>query len=354
MFLSLTFDYELFFGENNGNYDEVLFDYTYKLIDELEKKGVSATFFADVCSIPIAKQYNQTVYTEGFTKQIQYMMLHGQDVQLHLHPHWYNSKWNGEQWEFTNYGYRLHDFEKIGKIEQIVSDGIQFLNDSLKPVNKDYRCIAYRAGGFSFQPHQRIISVLYDNGIRVDSSVAPQLYADTDAHYYDYRHKLEKLNWYISKNSDWWKNCKDNKSLFEIPIATVKKNPVSFAFWRLLKPKTMKLRLSEKRGTYISVNNTKQNKLSILFKYFTGYNVVSLDAFKSGYLYKQIQDIHKKNNYSSQIIAIIGHPKLVNNEYIKNLCDFIDLIKVDKRFKLLSINDAYRMMEKKNDSCKDL
>ena len=50
MYLSITFDYELFFGNNYGSYDDVLFEPTYMLIDELNKKGVSATFFADVCS----------------------------------------------------------------------------------------------------------------------------------------------------------------------------------------------------------------------------------------------------------------------------------------------------------------
>ena len=71
MYLSITFDYELFFGNNIGSYDDVLFEPTYNLIDALEKKGVSATFFADVCSVPMSKKYGQTGYVEGFTKQIQ-------------------------------------------------------------------------------------------------------------------------------------------------------------------------------------------------------------------------------------------------------------------------------------------
>lgn len=45
MYVSITFDYELFFGENYGTYDEVLYQPTYALIDAFREKGVSAASF---------------------------------------------------------------------------------------------------------------------------------------------------------------------------------------------------------------------------------------------------------------------------------------------------------------------
>ena len=348
MYISLTFDYELFFGNNNGTYDEVLFQPTYALIDALESKGVSSTFFADVCSIPAAEKYHQYAYTDGFKKQLQYMKLHGQDVQLHLHPHWYRSVWNGEQWNFSNNGYRLHEFEKDGEVNQIVANGIQYLKNILLPVDEKYECIAYRAGGFSIQPHELIVDALYDNGIRVDSSVAPQLYAESEAHFYDYRQKLDKMNWHISDMSDWWKDNRNGKSLLEIPVATIDKSPISFVLRRVFVPDTVKLSLGSKRGSYITIRTQPESRIQSYYNYVTGYNAISMDAYAAEHLYIQTKRLYEKFRCDHEVVAVIGHPKLVTNKYIDNLCRYIDKIKEDSRFKFISIYDAYLLMEKSN------
>lgn len=343
VFLSLTFDYELFFGDNYGTYDEVLFLPAYKLIDALEQKSVSATFFADVCSIPASKKYDQNSYVEGFQNQIQYMVQHGQDVQLHLHPHWYNSTWSNGRWNFSTKGYRLHEFDLEQRINAIIRDGIKYLNETARLVDTNYDCIAYRAGGFSIQPHGKIVKCLYDNGIRIDSSVAPGLYTWSKAHYYDYRHELSDLNWKISEDMEWWENCSKTRGIIEFPIATVDKSPVPFFFRRLFKPDTIKNQLGTKRGTYISIGTQTSGKLRQYFKYFTERNTISLDAYAAEYLYTQIKRFYRKNNCEEKVVSIIGHPKLVNEKYIDNLNKFIDMINNDKRFQFISIYDAYKM-----------
>lgn len=344
MYLSLTFDYEIFFGDNFGTYDEVLFSPTYKLIDMLETKNVSATFFADVCSIPIAKKYNQISYVNGFTKQLQYMKQHGQDIQLHIHSHWLNSEYRNGQWFFSSKGYRLHDFGN--NIDTIIHEGVSYLNDTISAIDSNYKCVAYRAGGFCIQPHEVIVKKLYDNGIRVDSSIAPQLFAKSDAHYYDYRHRLENVNWCVSDAANWWQNCNEGKHLLEIPIATIDKPVLSFAFKRFFSPNSIKLNLGPKRGSYIKTTKIKANRFKSYYEYLTGYNTISMDAYSAKQLYSQTERFYKKNKCDNQVIAIIGHPKLVNEKYIDNLSAYIDTIKKDKRFELISIYDAYCMKEK--------
>lgn len=347
LYLSITFDYELFFGTNHGTYEEILFDYTYRLIDALEKKGVSATFFADVCSIPVSRTYCQYSYIEGFEKQIQYMAKHRQDVQLHLHPHWFYSQWKKGQWEFSNKGYRLHEFKEEGKIHQIIFDGVQYLNDTLRSVNPQYECVAYRAGGFSMQPHEIVVKTLYENGIRVDSSVAPQLVINSQAQVYDYRHPLNKLNWYISDKAEWWEDCREGKCLYEIPVATIDKNPLSFAFKRIVKPDSVKLELGTKRGSYISVHTEPESKWKSYYKYISGYHAISMDAYTASFLYKQVKRLYRKDLGDDQVVAIIGHPKLVTDVYIDNLCRFINMITNDPHFEFITIYDAYIMEKEK-------
>lgn len=348
MYICITFDYELFFGNNIGTYDEVLFQPTYALIDALEKMEIPATFFADVCSIPVAKKYHQDEYVVGFQKQIQYMKQHGQDVQLHLHPHWYNSVWEGGRWNFSSSGYRLHEFGESGEINQIIIDGIEYLKKTIFPVDPNYECIAYRAGGFSIQPHEKLITALYDCGIRVDSSVAPHLYTKSEANFYDYRHEIEKLNGCISDKTEWWKDNKAGKNLFEIPIATVDKSPIAFLIRRILAPNTIKISLGPKRGSYITVHHQKESKISSYYKYLKGYNALSMDAYAAKYLYTQTRRFYKKEESDDCVIAIIGHPKLVTDAYIENLMEYINRIKRDSRFEFISIYDAYRLKENNN------
>lgn len=344
MNICITFDYELYFGDNYGTYDEVLFRPTYALIDALDTKGVSATFFADVCSIPMAKKYEQEFYLDGFGRQLRYMKQHGQDVQLHLHPHWYNAKWNEGRWSFSNQGYRLHDFTE-DKLNQIIADGIQYLKDTLVPVDQSYECIAYRAGGFSLQPHESIVAALYDNGIRVDSSIAPQLYTESEAQFYDYRHKLEKMNWHISDVAEWWQDSMAEKHLFEIPIASIDKAMIPFVLRRFFASDTVKLNLGPKRGSYITIHTKPESMFKKYYNYFTGYNAISMDAYTAEFMYTQTKRLYKKNECDNQTTAVIGHPKLVTEKYIDNLCRYIDLINHDSRFELISIFDAYKRME---------
>ncbi len=341
MELCITFDYELFFGDNYGSYDDILFEPTYELINALEKNGISATFFADVCSIPIAKKYDQLSYVKGFEKQIQYMEKHGQDVQLHLHPHWYYSKWENGKWSFSNKGYRLHEFEDK-RIVQIISEGVDYLNSVLRPILPKYKCIAFRAGGFSIQPHEIIVKALYDNGIRVDSSIAPQLVAKTEAQYYDYKHSIRKLNWYISEKEEWWEDCKEDSCLYEIPVATINKNPLDFTVKRIFKPSSVKLELGTKRGTYIPIHLENKSRLKTYYEYVTAYNAISMDAYTADYLYDQIRRLKKKSRGADQTVALIGHPKLVTGVYINNLLRFIELIANDKDYEFVSISEAYQ------------
>lgn len=56
----------------------------------------------------------------------------------------------------------------------------------------------------------------------------------------------------------------------------------------------------------------------------------------------------QKTRCDNQVVATIGHPKLVTNTYIDNLCRYIDKIKEDPRFEFVSIYDAYRLKEKSN------
>lgn len=347
--VAFTFDYELFFGENKGSYSSVLFEPTKLLIDVLYEKGVSATFFADTCSLVQAEKYNQQEYIKGFKNQLLYMLEKNQDVQLHIHPHWLNSTFDGENWHFENEAYRIHSFG-FDNIEEgankIIKDGVDCLNNLLLPSYPEYRCIAFRAGGFCLQPHVELVKILYEHGIRIDSSVAPQLKSDDQSHAYDYRKRELATNWFVSSDGEWWEDKKAGTNcLFEVPVATIDKNPVFFTYDRLLHPESIKLTLEEMRGTYInSCQIVKRAVFGRIWNYVSGYNAISLDAYQAGYIMQQLDRLINKGgtNEYNKYVAIIGHPKLVTHNYIENIKRVIELIKKDSRIELVNIAEIWK------------
>ena len=131
MNLILTFDYELFLGDNYTSYDIILFRKTEQICEMLKKYEIKCTFFADVYSAIQHKKYGLFDYSEAFEKQIQWLVKEGHDVQLHIHPHWIMSKYVDGKWIHKKEFYRLSSFEngitddfgELHTIDSIISNG---------------------------------------------------------------------------------------------------------------------------------------------------------------------------------------------------------------------------------------
>ena len=110
--------------------------------------------------------------------QLQDAINRGHDVQLHLHPHWIDTTYSNGKF-YPSQKYSLNDYRDNAypnDISGIVEQGVNFLNNICKPVNEDYRCIAFRAGGYNLSPSTaRILNALWENGIRIESSIAKGL-----------------------------------------------------------------------------------------------------------------------------------------------------------------------------------
>lgn len=354
LYLCLTFDYELFLGKNYLTEKEILFEPTAKLAGMMSAESVSATFFADICSVIQYQKMGIKEYVTEFEKQLQELYSSGHDVQLHIHPHWLKSVYADGEWKFDYKSYRIHSFGfKPGEEDNacdILQAGIERLDILLNQVDNKYQCIAYRAGGFALQPHKELVNALFDSGIRVDSSIAPHLSSDSKTNFYNYESKCIHGNWWVSSAHEWWEDApQDNKALYEIPIATENKNPFIFGLRRAFKPDMIKLSLGQMKGSYVNLEDGKSRRINIL-KYLSGYNAISLDAYQAGFLYEQILRYYKKHECEKKDIfaAVIGHPKLVTDAYVQNVRNFIELIMANSNIKILSINDIYKNYLNKN------
>lgn len=350
--ICISFDYELFLGENYASEDTILFQPTGRIIEVLRDSAVAATFFADVCSVFQYEKFGLDGYVRSFKNQLAEMNQSGQDVQLHIHPNWLRTSRQDDKWHFDVDSYKIHafGFEAEDEISapQIIKKGKSFLIDTIKPFDADYQCIAYRAGGLCIQPEQQLFACLVENGIRIDSSVAPRLVAaKNDVPDYDFSRVPRKMNWWVNPPYHIEKDdrARTPESIFEVPVFTVRSN----VFKMLTTPMSqLRLPYHKPQGSFITNEGQRANLLVEIAKRIQrvafGYGILSLDTRSYHLLNENMNYLYHKHNCSAsdQYISIICHPKIMNEDGLANLKKFIEIIKAQEdKFKFVSMRDIY-------------
>ena len=360
LYVSLTFDHELFLGENYTTEKAILIDTTDELLKVLVKNNVSGTFFTDVCSIIRYNELGMHEFPNQMNKQLKNLIRSGQDVQLHIHSNWLKSDFINGKWNFDTDSYRVQYYTPEKKtennnwtMERIVKTGKEYLVNLLKPEDDKYSCVAFRAGGFCIQPEDKLISCLIENDILIDSSVAPGIWSSENVNSYDFRDAPNKeLNWYISPSSGIKginKSCSEKK-LFEVPIATTNRKLLKWIF-----TKKKSIDIQPLRGSFISIAKSnfikdekkKNNILNRLINFNSAQTVLSLDSLDAHILSDFVKQINKKYNCHKKdaYISVICHPKLANDELVNNMDRFIKEVKKIPNVSFCSIKDVYEKIK---------
>ncbi len=234
-------DYELFFGENYLPEREILIEPTERLLLEFERQGVPITLFADVASIwRYQKLDMRSDYVDLFENQLKMAIRGGHDVQLHLHPHWLTSDFNGRAWSMDESRFKLSDIGYGGcegsddaSSEKLIYRGKQYLEDLLKPVDSQFECIAFRAGGYGIQPEdKKLIHALLTLGFQIDSSIVPGMVFKSNVNAIDFRKIPAELNYRMGTRFGIYKAV--DRGIFEIPVAAYRYTVCRTLLHRLL------------------------------------------------------------------------------------------------------------------------
>jgi hypothetical protein len=348
--IAITLDYELFFGENKDDAENILFHPTARLIDLLAKDEVASTFFVDVCSVWQHNAYGLYGYSDSFSRQLLDMDEAGQDVQLHIHPHWLKSNYSNGKWIFDTDSYRIHSFgfshEDENSAYGIIKRGKRYLEDTLCPQNSGYQCIAYRAGGFAIQPYDDLVAALVENGIRIDSSVAMHHVYTGEHMSCNYTDLPESLNWYLTPSMPLsYEGTQNGDGIVEIPIGYLQNKLTR----RLLySRKGMTFRRDRPKGTFLNagvMNKTMPHKsfMKKVLEYHNTYELLSFDSMNYRIMKEAADIIYNKNNGKTHdaTVCIICHPKLVCDETLVNMHRFImEIKKQPHKFRFTSIRNA--------------
>src|SRR5690606_37381847 len=146
---------------------------------------------------------------EAIKNQIIAAYKSGHDVQLHIHPHWINAKYENDRWLPDNRYWKLTKVPLKGDknfplgLEELLKLGKESIESIIKPLHPEYKCNIFRAGGYCMTPSDKIIASLKNLGFVADSSVIPGAYLNNDYYYYDFQHVSSDLPyWSVNSSVD--------------------------------------------------------------------------------------------------------------------------------------------------------
>jgi hypothetical protein len=308
-----TLDYELFFGGDSGTVENCMLRPTKKLLEVLDKQNVKATFFIDSGylvraklekhkSDKLKKEYEEVL------EQIKELDVEGHSIQLHIHPHWEDSHYDGTKWIMNTSRYKLHDFSEK-EIENIVYRYKKALTDIVGD-----KVFAHRAGGWCIQPFSKLYNTFKKHNIWLDSTVFENGKNDSKTHYFDFRNTPKKAEWSFGNDP----LLEDRQGFFkELPITAYRLSPLFF--WKLVFVKKFGNKEQQNFGDGKAAGGSIFDKLRMLIR--PTNSVVSLDGYKSSFLEKAFFKFSK--NIENKYFVIIGHPKSMSKFSLKKLEEFI-------------------------------
>ncbi len=169
-----TLDYEIH-GNGDGCSRALMVEPTDRLLRLFDEYGAKLTIMADVAEILKFREYKEKVgrddyYYDAIANQLRSVLSGGHDVQLHLHSSYFRAHHNQGRWHQDWSEYNFADLP-YDQMFLMVKTGKEFLENLLQPIDRTYRCIAFRAANWCVSPSKNVVKALLENNILIDTSV---------------------------------------------------------------------------------------------------------------------------------------------------------------------------------------
>jgi hypothetical protein len=307
-----TIDYEIY-GNGEGSLRKLVYEPTRHLKRIFDQSGVKCVFFVEASELEIIEKSGTDPVVHDVRKQVEELYQDGHEIALHLHPQWYNARYENGGWvlDYDEYNLCLLPEKRIA---EIVDRSIAYLRAVLG--DPDYRPTSFRAGNWLFQPTMPAAKVLSERGVKIDSSV----FKGGVQHQYglDYRPSI--------KNGDFWKFKDDvnepdpNGPILEFPIYT-KRVP----FWKMITGKRLGLQRQSSSGAQTSAQ--KRNRLldRARFWYPLKFDFCRMTMSELIGIVDSVHSMDQKEPAFLRPLVAIGHTKdLVDFETVELFLSYLD------------------------------
>ena len=326
----LSYDYELFFGDMSGTVQKSIIEPTYKILNALESVGLKGSFFVDWQMLKYLREANTERTKEDLkliTEQLHDIVYRGHRIELHIHPHWVDAKYNGDgTWNFSDFShYMLSTFNEV-EITSMFVEGCNLLNNIAREVEPNYSIIAFRAGGWAVQPFPMLKEAFRASGIKIDSSTSFGAFNLKEDQKYDFRKMPKKAVYRFSEDV----TIEDAKGEFiEVPISSYKQNFVLKMIRKLKERRGMLERSTD--GVHTRVNDPLKinNNPSLIERLINSYpTMFSHSQFPAENI------LIASFFHRDDVICVIDHPKDFSKETVRGIkamrhvgraCTYLDI-----------------------------
>jgi hypothetical protein len=347
----ITLDYELH-GNGTGDVLENVIKPTNQIIRLCNKYNAKLSIMFEIAEYWAFKEaekdgrLNKFEYSPSkvMEEQAKKAIKQGHDVQLHIHPEWIGAEYVNGFWKLN------FDFKNllllprgIGNIYDPLSiKGVFFkgkrdLEFMLKKVDKNYKCQAFRAGGWRIQPEKNIILAMKEVGLKVDTTVFKGGFEKSDIVDFDFRNAEKNFGYWWTKNDNLNRLGKKGENIIEMPIYTINKSILNY--YRLTNLFITIKRISSRGfNPYENNYNDSKNIRYYLNNYIFNSVPIKWDFCKLSkkQMIKFLLESIKNSNYENKVtpLVMIGHSK---DFYIKK--NFEEFLKyVSRKFSGNNLN----------------
>ncbi|WP_157474075.1 hypothetical protein [Flavihumibacter petaseus] len=205
-------------GNGLGNVAQLQYLPSLFLMKTLKKLGGTMTFMVDVVhqlrylQSDISDR-NLRMQSRIWEENVLLMKDYGFDVQLHLHPQWFEAVRTGDHfllgnnWNIGRYAPELQ--------RKMISEGIDYLENLIRPHYPDYKVIAFKGGSWGLQPSETLFQAMADKGVRIIMGVRNGLRLPNSGT--DYSNIEEKIMPYYADPSDIRKVSRKKEDIVIVP-----------------------------------------------------------------------------------------------------------------------------------------
>jgi peptidoglycan/xylan/chitin deacetylase (PgdA/CDA1 family) len=230
-----TIDYEIY-GDGRGSLKELVYEPARRLKAMFDQAGAKLVVFVEAAELEKIDEFRTDPAIDDVKQQIRSFYEDGHEIALHIHPQWYNARYEDGVWNLDYDEYSLGLLSEQ-RIDAIVGRAIAYLRGVLD--DSDFTPLSFRAGNWLFQPTAKIARVLARHGVKIDSSVFKG--GRQRKHGLDYRRAGR--NGYYWNFSDDVNVADPGGPLLEIPVYTR-----MVPFWKMVTGKRLGLQAKAHSG----------------------------------------------------------------------------------------------------------
>jgi hypothetical protein len=161
-----TIDYEVY-GNGTGELKELVYEPARRLSDLFARHNARFVNFVEAAEFEMIEAHGTDRDIDLVTAQIREFHRNGFEIALHLHPQWFNARYEG-RWLLDYSEYNLCRLPRR-RIAEMVRRSLDYLRRVVGDAS--FTPLSFRAGNWLFQPTRTAAEVLAEFGIRIDSSV---------------------------------------------------------------------------------------------------------------------------------------------------------------------------------------